>query len=124
MTVSDYFLPGPPTLVAPESTTVVRDNSLHVECKVDAFPAPTMAMYRDSELKQSIMSDERISIMARGDEEDSALFYLSMKITNAVLSDSGSYYCHANNSLGATSAPMVVTVMEEPPPVITSCEER
>ena len=90
---------------------------------MDAFPAPTMAIYRDSELKQSIMSDERISITARGDEEDSAIFYLSMKIANVNKSDGRTYYCHANNTLGESSAPMIVNVTDEPRPVInvTQC---
>ena len=61
----------------------MRDNTLHLQCKVDAFPAPTMAIFRDSELKQSVMSDDRISITAKGDEEDSATFYLSMKIATS-----------------------------------------
>ena len=118
-----YFLSGPPTLVGPTSTAVMRDNTLHLQCKVDAFPAPTMAIFRDSELKQSVMSDDRISITAKGDEEDSATFYLSMKIAKVNQSDGRTYYCHANNTLGASSVPMVVNVTDEPPPVInvTQC---
>eukprot|EP00090_Calanus_glacialis_P031499 TRINITY_DN5209_c0_g1_i1.p1 TRINITY_DN5209_c0_g1~~TRINITY_DN5209_c0_g1_i1.p1 ORF type:complete len:1460 (-),score=250.05 TRINITY_DN5209_c0_g1_i1:454-4833(-) len=113
----------PPTLVGPASTAVMRDNTLHLQCKVDAFPAPTMAIFRDSELKQSVMSDDRISITAKGDEEDSATFYLSMKIAKVNQSDGRTYYCHANNTLGASSVPMVVNVTDEPPPVInvTQC---
>ena len=101
----------------------MRDNTLHLQCKVDAFPAPTMAIFRDSELKQSVMSDDRISITAKGDEEDSATFYLSMKIAKVNQSDGRTYYCHANNTLGASSVPMVVNVTDEPPPVInvTQC---
>ena len=118
-----YFLSGAPTLLAPTSTTVMKDDTLHLQCKVDAFPAPTMAIFRDSELKQSLKSDARISITARGDEEDMATFYLSMKIDKVTPSDGHTYYCHANNTLGASSIPMIVNVTDQPPPVmnVTEC---
>lgn len=111
-----------PTLSAPASTSVTRGNTLLLQCKVDAFPAPTMAIFRDSGLKDSIMSDDRISITARGDEEDSATFYLSMKIAKVNQSDGRTYYCHANNTLGESSVPMVVNITDEPPPVINVTE--
>lgn len=60
----------PPTITAPSVTTVFKGDSLRLKCTVDAFPAPTMAFYRDSTLKQSIKSGGDISISARGDEED------------------------------------------------------
>eukprot|EP00092_Neocalanus_flemingeri_P093803 GFUD01119242.1.p1 GENE.GFUD01119242.1~~GFUD01119242.1.p1 ORF type:complete len:1460 (+),score=180.34 GFUD01119242.1:219-4598(+) len=112
-----------PTLSAPASTTVMKDDVLVLQCKVDAFPAPTMAIFRDSELKQSMMSDDRISITARGDEEDMATFYLSMEIAKVNQSDGQTYYCHANNTLGANSAPMLVNVTDQPLPVmnVTQC---
>jgi len=111
-----------PTLTAPSSTIVMKGDSLSIQCKVDAFPAPTMAIFKDSELKQSIRSDDRISITARGDEEDMASFYLSMKIAKVKLSDGQTYYCHANNTLGASSASMTVNITDEPPPVLNVTE--
>merc|ERR1719228_81789 len=115
-----------PTLLAPASTSVMKGDTLQLQCKVDAFPAPTMAIFGDSELKQSIMSDDRTSITAQGDEEDMATFYLRMDIAKVTESDGHTYYCHANNTLGARTIAMTVNVTDQPPPVmnVTQCCQK
>ena len=108
---------------APAETEVVVGNPLELSCRVDAFPAPTMAIFKDSELKHSISSDDnRISITAKGDDEDSATFYITMKISKVDRLDGLTYYCHANNSLNESVAPMNVKVLDEPPQVINVTE--
>lgn len=112
-----------PTMTAPAMTTVLRGDTLILKCKVDAYPAPTMAVFRDPELKQSLRNGGSISISAKGDQEDPATWYLSLTITNIEKGDQTSYYCHANNTLGEAVREMKVNVTRVPPPVldVSSC---
>jgi len=96
----------------------VRGDTVTITCKVDAFPAPTMAVFRDIELKQSVQSEGQYSIMAKGDEEDSALFYLTFKIENVSKDDGTHFFCHANNTLGDQSVGVKLNITDVPPPVM------
>ena len=50
-----------PTVSGPGEVEVEEGGRLVLTCKVDAFPAPTMAIFRDSELKQSVQSGAGVS---------------------------------------------------------------
>ena len=61
-------------------------------------------------------------INAATDEEDSALFFITMTFPSVSMDDAGTYYCHANNSLGSDVAPMEIRVTDSPPSVINVTE--
>ena len=54
--------------------------------------------------------DDRILVSAGAEEEDPAVFTLMMRIQNVITADQGTYYCHANNSLGEVSRPVQLQV--------------
>ena len=112
-----------PTITAPALTTVIRGDTLVLKCTVDAFPAPVMAFYRDASLKQSVQNGGETAISGKGDDEDQAMWHLSLTITNIQLSNQTSYWCHANNSLGEAVEELGVAVARIPPPVVdvTAC---
>ena len=117
---------GSPTVRAPIQNHVMVGDELVLRCRVDAFPAPTMAIFRDKEFTQSVRNDERININALGSGEDPAAFTLEMRVKAAHISDGGKYYCHANNTLGESFALMGVNVTTIPPPQVdvTECCRR
>ena len=47
---------------------------------------------------------------AGAEEEDPAVFTLMMRIQSVITADQGTYYCHANNSLGEVSRPVQLQV--------------
>lgn len=112
-----------PTIKAPMMTTVLKGDTLILKCEVDAFPAPTMAFFRDIELKRSMKNGGGVMISAVSDEESLATWHLSLTITNINISDQSSYYCHANNTLGEAVQQLKVNVTSIPPPVldVTAC---
>jgi len=112
-----------PTLTAPMTTSVMLGDTLTLSCKVDAFPAPTLGIYRDKNLQRGVTESDRISITAAADRDDHTKYFLSIKIKNVNQHDGSLYYCHANNTMGEKTAMMGVTVKEMPPPVInvTDC---
>jgi len=107
-----------PTLRAPVETHVLVGDELILKCKVDAFPAPTIAVFRDKDLQQSVRNDGRVTLTADASSEDPASFVLQMKIKPALESDGGKYFCHGNNSLGESIAFMGVNVTTLPVPEI------
>ena len=48
-------------------------------------------------------SGDRVLVSAGADDEDPAVFTLMMRIQNVITADQGTYYCHANNTLGEAS---------------------
>jgi len=118
----------PPSIVgAAQAGPVVVGDTAILSCKVDGWPAPNLGMFRDKEMRQSIASDgDRIFINAGGLEDDPTVFHLTLKIEKVQMSDMGSYYCFANNSLGVDSRPAVLEVLETPPSVVdvTECCRR
>ena len=101
----------------------VKGDELLVTCTVDAFPAPTVAVFKDKEFKQSVHSEGRFSISARGNQDDPASVTLELRIKDLMEEDGGLYYCHANNTLGEGVAMMGVNVSSLPAPVsdVTAC---
>ena len=71
--------------------------------QVDGWPAPHLAIYTDSELRHTVTSGDRVLVSAGADDEDPAVFTLMMRIQNVITADQGTYYCHANNTLGEAS---------------------
>ena len=101
---------------------VVGDTAI-LACKVDSWPAPNLTIFRDQEMKQRLTSDgERILINTGTDEEDSTMFTLTAKIEKVRLSDAGTFYCRANNSLGSAKQAVVLEVLERPPSVLNVTE--
>ena len=94
-----------------------------VQCRVDSWPAPHLTFFTDPELRHSVVTSDRILLNAGTHEEDPAMFVLTMKIHEVRLEDAGTYYCHANNSLGEDSGSVTVKVTDTPPSVIdvTQC---
>lgn len=109
---------SPSTPKFEKSVTIIRGDTLFVQCKVDAFPAPTMSVYRDEALKHSIHSKGRFTISAQGDEEDLAIFYLTLKVMNFTETDGSEFYCKANNTLGQKSVGIKVKVVDQPSKVL------
>ena len=104
-----------PTVVTGQAGPVVVGDTAILACKVDSWPAPNLAMFRDLEMKQSLASDgERILINAGTDEEEPTMFTLTVKIEKVRLSDAGTFYCRANNSLGSASQSVSLDVLERP----------
>jgi len=107
-----------PTLTAPMATSVMSGDTLTLTCKVDAFPAPKLAFYRDKNLKQRIAESDRVYILTTAGRDDNTKYFLTMIIKNANIHDGSLYYCHANNTMGEKTAIMGVTVKGLPAPVI------
>jgi len=112
-----------PTVRAPIQTHVMVDDEVTLRCQVDAFPAPTIAVYRDRRLRESVRDSERVRLTASGTADDAASFSLTMTISRVTEDDGGAYYCHANNTQGESVALMGVNVTSVPPPVtdVTAC---
>lgn len=95
-----------------------------VSCKVDAWPAPHLAIFTDKELQHTVSNvPNKIDITAGSDEEDPTVFFLNMEIMKVDMDDARTYYCHANNSLGDAVVPVNLQVTATPPAVIdvTQC---
>ena len=115
---------APSISAAAQAGPLIVGDTAVLACRVDSWPAPNLAFFRDQEMKQSLASDgERILINAGSDEEDPTMFTLTAKIEKVRLSDAGTFYCHANNSLGQASQAVVLEVLEKPPSVlnVTDC---
>ena len=98
-----------------------------ISCKVDGWPAPNLAFFSDKEMRRSIASDgDRMFINAGSEEDDPTVFHLTLKIEKVRLSDVGSYYCLANNSLGEDKSLVSLEVLARPPTVVdvTDCCRR
>jgi len=112
----------PPSVSAPMESHAMVGDELVVRCTVDAFPAPTIAVFRDKDLKNSVMHLGRTSLQASADPDEPSKFTMEMKITDLKTHDGGLYYCHANNTLGEAVAVMGVNVTTIPPPVVDVTE--
>jgi len=112
-----------PTISAPMTTSVMLGDTLTVKCKIDAFPAPKLTIFRNKDLTEGVTENSRVSITAMADKDDRTKYSLTLKVKNVTIHDGSLYYCHANNSLGEETAMMGVTVQQLPPPVtnVTEC---
>jgi len=112
-----------PTISAPMTTSVMLGDTLTVKCKIDAFPAPKLTIFRDKNLTEGVTENSRLNITAMADKDDRTQYSLTLKVKNVTIHDGSLYYCHANNSLGEKTAMMGITVEELPPPVtnVTEC---
>ena len=79
---------------------------------MDGWPAPHLAIFTDSELRHTVTSSDRVLVSAGADDEDPAVFTLMMRIQNVITADQGTYYCHANNTLGEASKAVELQVNE------------
>ena len=59
-------------------------------------------------------SSDRVLVSAGADDEDPASFTLMMRIQNVITADRGTYYCHANNTLGEASQAVELQVQTRP----------
>ena len=115
----------PPSIIsASQAGQLVVGDTAILSCKVDGWPAPNLSFFSDQEMRQSLATDgDRIFINAGSEEDDPTVFHLTLKIEKVKMSDIGTYYCLANNSLGEDKKGVVLDVMERPPSVVdvTAC---
>ena len=118
----------PPSIIsASQASPVIVGDTAVISCKVDGWPAPNLAFFSDKEMRRSIASDgDRMFINAGSEEDDPTVFHLTLKIEKVRLSDVGSYYCLANNSLGEDKSLVSLEVLARPPTVVdvTDCCRR
>jgi len=112
-----------PMISAPLTTSAMKGDTLTLKCKIDAYPAPQLAFFRDKDLKKGVTESSRVTITAMADKDDRTKFSLTMKVKNVTNHDGSLYYCHANNTLGEKTSIMGVHVKELPPAVtnVTDC---
>ena len=64
--------------------------------------------------EHTVTSSDRVLVSAGADDEDPASFTLMMRIQNVITADRGTYYCHANNTLGEASQAVQLQVETRP----------
>ncbi|XP_053380218.1 hemicentin-1-like [Mercenaria mercenaria] len=98
----------PPTIdkdsVSPEENTVVKDNSLYLNCPVTGIPTPKVFWYKDGEILDPDL-DPNIHVHAKG---------LRLEIVGARVSDTGMYKCVGENVAGSTEQSFDVDVQVGP----------
>ena len=93
-------------------SSVMVGDSLRLVCEVDAWPAPSLGIFRDRNLTIPVdQSDHRVKVEAFTNRDSPGDYKLVLDITDVSSSEGGQYYCHATNSVGNTTAVMGVTVL-------------
>lgn len=85
-------------------------DSVTLECRVDAHPAPKMMFWRNHEERKPVIQGGKYDITTGPvkDEEDKYIMRLTInKISNA---DVGEFYCHAENAFGSATQPVSVRI--------------
>lgn len=121
-TGSSYFKNSSPSMFD-DVVKVVRGDDLVIQCRVDAYPAPSIAVFSDKELRYTIQNKGRFSISAQGDEEDLSTFYLTFKVSDFTEKDGTAFYIKANNTLGFNTLAVEVISTDKPAPImdVTEC---
>ena len=104
-----------PVIRAPEVIRVREGARLVLQCDIDAYPSPSIGVYRDSNLTQGLVGagDNRINITAFSSRDRVGEFLVTIVIQNVTQSDGGEYFCHAENSLASSTAVTAVEVRTE-----------
>ena len=114
-----------PDVTVPITSTVLEGDDLQVRCVATAVPVPTLYISRSPDWSGSAVSGSRITTNAT--KFSASSIHITLNIKNVTTQDAGLYYCHANNSLGRSSAPMSVNVTSIPNPVLdvlACCKEH
>ena len=86
-----------------------------IQCDIDAYPSPSIGVFRDSDLTRGLVGagDKRINITAFSNRDRVGKFLVTIEIKNVTQSDGGEYFCHAENSLASATAVTSVEVKTE-----------
>ena len=101
---------GPRIKVYPESKSIVKhiDQSVRIECEVDAWPAPSIQIKR----KKGSVSDSRFSMVTK--TIGTGLFKTTLTIDKAQARDSDEYICSAENVHGSVQEPGIKVLISQP----------
>lgn len=99
-----------PHIQASGITMAALGDSVTLECKVDAHPAPKMFFWKNHEERKPVIQGGKydVSTTPVKDEEDKYVMHLTInKITDV---DVGDYFCHAENAFGSATQPVSVRI--------------
>ena len=118
-----------PVVTGPLHTVVQAGAATNIACRVDAWPAPSLAVYRDTNLTREAGagSGGRVRVSALASQDRDSRYTVLLSIDNATEADGGRYYCHAANRAGTGRAVLGLTVSTPPAPplnVTACCAER
>lgn len=104
-----------PVITVQSVTRVMIGARLVIQCDIDAYPSPSLGVFRDRGLTRGLVGagDKRINVTAFSSRDRVGQFLVTVEIENVTQSDGGEYFCHAENSLASATAVTRVEVMED-----------
>ena len=106
-----------PVISVASVTRVRAGGRLVTQCDIDAYPSPSIGVFRDRNLTRGLVGagDKRVNITAFSSRDRVGKFLVTIEIENVTQSDGGEYFCHAENSLASATAVTSVEVRTEAP---------
>ena len=106
-----------PVISVASVTRVRAGGRLVTQCDIDAYPSPSIGVFRDRNLTRGLVGagDKRVNITAFSSRDRVGKFLVTIEIENMTQSDGGEYFCHAENSLASATAVTSVEVRTEDP---------
>lgn len=110
-------------------TMATIGDDVTLECEVDAHPIPKLSFSRDSSAMAQIANSSKYDVrILRESREPDANYIMQLTIRVMNVSDSGVYYCNAQNNFGTFAQVMKLQARQKTVPSIMNvakcCEEQ
>lgn len=103
-----------PHINAQDVVQVVEGRSATLECKVDAWPEPSLVWWRDPDGRVPVIHGGNYIIRTLTGSQVEGTYRMQLTIKTVVnQSDSGLYYCHASNAFGTFTSTIKVQITKQ-----------
>lgn len=118
-----------PSITGSLITMATLGDDVTLECEVDAHPTPKLSFSRDTSAMDKITNSSKYEVrILRENREPDANYIMQLMVRNMNVSDSGVYYCNAQNNFGTFAQVMKLQARQKAVPSVMNvakcCEEQ